>query len=361
MSSLEKTISEIIRPDIQQLAAYAIPDPGEMTKLDAMENPYTWPESLVQQWLQELSTAPVNRYPDPDAKELKERLRLCMDVPSDMDLMLGNGSDEIIQILLLAVCKPGQVVMSPAPSFVMYDMIATFTSMKYVAVPLDKEFDLDMQAMRQAITQHQPAVIFIAYPNNPTGNLFKRQDIEEILSLSKGLVVIDEAYHAFSDTSFMSDLPEHDNLLVMRTVSKMGLAGLRLGMLAGHKKWLTEFNKIRLPYNINVLTQISADFALRNNSIFDDQTAAICKNRDTMKKDLQQLSGITVYPSNANFILFRVANGSSAADIFEHLKEQGVLIKNMKASQGPLKDCLRVTIGTPNENRQFLDALSAII
>ena len=360
MSSLEKTIAEIIRPDIQALAAYAIPDPGEMTKLDAMENPYAWPESLIQQWQSELQHAPINRYPDPEAKELKISLRQSMKAPADMDIMLGNGSDEIIQIILMAVCKPGQVIMSPDPSFVMYHMIATFTNMEYVAVPLDDKFDLDIKAMRQAILQHQPAVIFIAYPNNPTGNLFSRQDIEEILSLSKGLVVIDEAYHAFSDASFMSDLPDHDNLLVMRTVSKMGLAGLRLGMLAGHEKWLTEFNKIRLPYNINVLTQISADFALRHYSVFDNQTAAICKNRDTMQHDLQQLSGITVYPSSANFILFRVTDGS-ATRIFENLKERGVLIKNMKASQGPLKDCLRVTIGTPDENQQFLDALSAII
>lgn len=359
MSRLENNITRLIRPEIQALSAYAIPDPGELVKLDAMENPYAWPEKLINEWLEILRNVSVNRYPDPNANALKTRLRTSMDVPQSMELMLGNGSDEIIQIIMMAL-NPGQVVLSPAPSFVMYHMIATFAGLKYVGVPITNDFELDMNAMTRAIQEHRPAVIFIAYPNNPTGNLFKRQDILEILDISDGLVVLDEAYHAFADDTFMTELDQFENLLIMRTVSKMGLAGLRLGFLAGHKKWLSEFNKIRLPYNINILTQISAEFALNHHDLFSEQTRSICMDREKLLEELNKLPGLTIYPSNANFILLRTAAGESTR-IFEALKSKGILIKNMRATEGLLKDCLRVTVGTPEENRRFLAAISAII
>lgn len=359
MSRLENNITRLIRPEIQALSAYAIPDPGELVKLDAMENPYAWPEKLINEWLEILRNVSVNRYPDPNANALKTRLRTSMDVPQSMELMLGNGSDEIIQIIMMAL-NPGQVVLSPAPSFVMYHMIATFAGLKYVGVPITNDFELDMNAMTRAIQEHRPAVIFIAYPNNPTGNLFKRQDVLEILDISDGLVVLDEAYHAFADDTFMTELDQFENLLIMRTVSKMGLAGLRLGFLAGHKKWLSEFNKIRLPYNINILTQISAEFALNHHDLFSEQTRSICMDREKLLEELNKLPGLTIYPSNANFILLRTAAGESTR-IFEALKSKGILIKNMRATEGLLKDCLRVTVGTPEENRRFLAAISAII
>ena len=359
MSRLENNITRLIRPEIQALSAYAIPNPGELVKLDAMENPYAWPEELINEWLDILRNVSVNRYPDPNANALKSRLRSSMDIPQGMELMLGNGSDEIIQIIMMAL-NPGQVVLSPAPSFVMYNMIATFTGLKYVGVPITNDFELDMDAMTRAIQEHHPAVIFIAYPNNPTGNLFKRKDILKILNISDGLVVIDEAYHAFADDTFMAELNQFENLLIMRTVSKMGLAGLRLGFLAGHEKWLYELNKIRLPYNINILTQISAEFALNHHALFSEQTSRICHDRENLLDELNRLQGLTVFPSNANFILLRTPAGESTR-IFESLKSKGILIKNMGVTEGLLRDCLRVTVGTPEENRRFLTALSAII
>lgn len=360
MLPLDNMLAKLIRPDIQALSAYSIPQPGNMTKLDAMENPYGWPQSLADKLHDQLKQAHINRYPDPEARELKDVLRNNMSIPDNMDIMLGNGSDEIIQIILMALSQTGRTVLSPSPSFVMYDMISTFTGLQYKAVPLADDFSLDMPNMLDALKTLDPAVTFISYPNNPTGNLFERRDIESILHHSNGLVVVDEAYHAFSDASFMQDLENHDNLLVMRTVSKMGLAGLRLGLLAGHEKWLREFNKIRLPYNINILTQITAAFALQNYDVFAAQTAAICSDRDDMLVKLGKMDGITAFPSNANFILFR-APADSATRIFNDLKNNGVLIKNLGAAQGLLKDCLRVTIGTPEENRLFLDTLSEII
>ncbi|NOX42992.1 MAG: histidinol-phosphate transaminase [Gammaproteobacteria bacterium] len=359
-SLVKRKVTQWIRSDIRALSAYTVPDPGKLIKLDAMENPYTWPDELVTEWLEILKHIPVNRYPDPNANDLKAALRSNMNVPSNMDLMLGNGSDEIIQIILMAVSGTDRVVLSPQPSFVMYNLIATYAGLKYVGVPITNNFELDMDAMKQAVKQHRPAVIFFAYPNNPTGNFFKRQDILEILEISDGLVVIDEAYHAFANCSFLEDLNEYDNLLVMRTLSKMGLAGLRLGLLAGHKKWLSEFNKIRLPYNINALTQKSTEFALNHGAIFSEQTRNICNDRDQMFDKLNKIEGITAYPSSANFILFRTPKGQSNI-VFETLKSKGILIKNLGSADKLLSDCLRVTIGTPEENKRFLGVLSGII
>jgi histidinol-phosphate aminotransferase len=225
-----------------------------------------------------------------------------------------------------------------------------------VGVPLKEDFALDLPAMLEAIQQHDPAVIYLAYPNNPTGNLFDESEMEAIIRAANGLVVVDEAYHAFADKSFMHRLGEFDNLLVMRTVSKLGLAGLRLGLLAGPPAWMEQFDKVRLPYNINVLTQASAAFALRHIDIFEQQTATIREERGKLLAAMEKLPGLQVFPSAANFILFRVPAGE-AARIFEATKEEGVLIKNMKADSGPLAHCLRVTVGTPEENDAFLAAL----
>jgi histidinol-phosphate aminotransferase len=242
----------------------------------------------------------------------------------------------------------------------MYKMIATFSGLEYVGVPLRDDFSLDMEAMEQAIQQYEPAVIYLAYPNNPTGNLFDEKDVEAIIRMANGLVVVDEAYHAFAGNSFMNRLGEFDNLLVMRTVSKLGLAGLRLGLLAGPNEWLGEFDKVRLPYNINVMTQAAAEFALKHIEVFDEQTRLIREERARLFEEMGKLEGLTLYPSAANFILFRVPAGRANA-IFDGIQERGVLIKNMKASEGPLADCLRVTVGTAEENDAFLAALKAAL
>lgn len=360
MSELSHKVEHWIRSDIRDIAAYHVPDPGDLIKLDAMENPYSWPQAMLEEWQGLVRDLPVNRYPDPAAKSLTAELRKAMGVPDNMGVMLGNGSDEIIQILALALGGVKRVVLAPEPSFVMYSMIATFSGLEYVGVPLNDDFSLDMAAMEQAIQQYEPVVIYLAYPNNPTGNLFAEEDIKAILKMANGLVVVDEAYHAFAGKSFMSRLGEFDNLLVMRTVSKLGLAGLRLGLLAGPNEWLNEFDKVRLPYNINVMTQAAAEFALKNIAVFDEQTRLIREERTRLFAEMEKLEGITLYPSAANFILFRVPAGSANA-IFDGIKERGVLIKNMKASSGPLADCLRVTVGTAQENGAFLEALGAVL
>ena len=358
MSSTNDKIQRWVRPEIRALSAYHVPPSADFIKLDAMENPYHWPEKMVDDWLAVLRDVSLNRYPDPSPASLKSSLGEAMGVPFDagsgQDVILGNGSDELIQIIAQTLAQPDRVILAPEPSFVMYKMIATFTGMDYVGVPLAKDFSLDLDVMLAAIEQHQPAVVFLAYPNNPTGNLFDRDAVKTVIEASPGLVVVDEAYHAFAGDSFMNELGQYDNLVVMRTVSKMGLAGLRLGLLAGPAEWLAEFDKTRLPYNINVLTQVSAEFALTHRDVLDTQTQQICDDRETLMAELQALEGVAPFPSRANFILFRVAD---AAAVFESIKAQGVLIKNMGATAGPLANCLRVTVGSAAENTAFLQAL----
>jgi len=353
-------IQHWIRAEIRELAPYHVPDSSGMIKLDAMENPYRWPEDLHGEWLGMLADIAVNRYPDPQARVVQQKLRAVMNIPPAMDVMFGNGSDELIQIIALALSAPGRVLLAPEPTFAMYRMIALFTGMQFVGVPLRDDFGLDASAMLLAIEQHQPAVVFLAYPNNPTGNLFDRTQIDAIIQASPGLVVIDEAYHAFAGDSYMPQLGSSDNLVVMRTLSKMGLAGLRLGLLAGPPAWLREFEKVRLPYNINVLTQASVAFALDHVDVFDAQTAAIRAGREQVMNALQHIDGVRPFPSRANFILFRVPSGR-ATPIFEGLKRAGILIKNLHRAASPLAECLRVTIGTPEENTRFLTSLRSVM
>jgi len=351
---------QFIRTEIQSLSAYHVADSGDLIKLDAMENPYQLPDQLKQKWLDVLSTTSLNRYPDPSAQQLAKKLRSFMQIDASQSIILGNGSDEIIQMIAMSLAKSGSSILAPEPAFVMYKMIATFVGMEYIGVPLKSDFSLDLPAMLAAIKLHQPAVVFLAYPNNPTANLFDEQAILDIIKTAEGLVVIDEAYHPFACASFMPRLGEFDNLVVMRTVSKMGLAGLRLGLLAGPAEWLSEFDKVRLPYNINVLTQTTANFVLDHEDIFEQQAASIRELREWMTEQLNLIDELEVYPSKANFILFRLKS-DDAKNVFEALKEKGVLIKNMSPTGGMLDQCLRVTVGAAEENQVFISALKKTI
>jgi histidinol-phosphate aminotransferase len=351
-------VEQIIRPEILRLSPYHVPSSSGMIKLDAMENPYSLPETLQEEIAQLVTTISANRYPDSSSVSLKSSLRETMEIPMGMDIMLGNGSDEIIQIIALALARPGAVLMSVEPAFVMFRMIATYTNMEYIGVPLKADFSLDLDLMLDAITKHQPAIIFIAYPNNPTGNLFDVEAVSRIIESAPGVVVVDEAYHAFAGSSFIDKLSEYPNLLLMRTLSKLGLAGLRLGFLTGRPEWLIQLEKVRLPYNVGVLTQEVARKILQYPDILQQQVDAIKAERVVMNKYLNVLDGVEVFPSDANFILFRV---NEASQIFLELKQRNILIKNLDGSHPLLKNCLRVTIGTPDENKQFLRTLQECI
>lgn len=355
------TPEELIRPAIRALSAYHVPNARGMIKLDAMENPYGWPADMVEAWLARLRGAALNRYPDPEAPALKARLREAMAIPADAGLMLGNGSDELIQLIMLAVAAPGRTVLAPEPSFVMYRLLAAVAGLEYVGVPLrTADYELDLAAMREAMARCRPAVVFLAYPNNPTGNCFDAQAMHELIAAAPGLVVVDEAYFAFTDHSFLPGLASYNNLLVMRTVSKLGLAGLRLGLAVGSNQWLNQLEKLRLPYNINILTQLSAEFALTHWETLAAQTQWIRRERSALLAALKALEGVVAFPSEANFILFRTPPGTAPA-VHEGLCAAGILIKNLSQAGGLLQDCLRVTVGAPEENQAFLAALAATL
>jgi len=352
---MARTPEDIIRDEIRALTAYHVPDSTGMVKLDAMENPYRLPADLQAGLAALVETAALNRYPDPGAARLKKCLREAMEVPAEMELLLGNGSDEIIQMLATAIAKPGAVILGVEPSFVMFRMIATFCGVRYVGVPLNPDFSLDSDRVLAAISDHDPGLVFIAYPNNPSGNLFDPEAIARIIEAAPGMVVVDEAYHAFTGSTFMARLDDYPNLLVMRTLSKSGFAGLRLGMLAGRGAWLHHVDKVRLPYNVNVLTQMIAEEVLRHKDLLARQAGTIKAERRRLFEGLARIPEATPFPSEANFILFRIG---AAEQVFNGLKRRGVLIKNLHGSHPLLADCLRVTVGTREENDRFLDALS---
>jgi histidinol-phosphate aminotransferase len=359
--SLEEKVARLLRPEVRAIDAYHVQAAQGLVKLDAMENPYTWPEALQREWLQRLKEVPVNRYPDAAASQLKARLRDACGVPEGMELLLGNGSDEIIQILVMALARPGAVVLAPEPTFVMYRNLSLALDVDFVGVPLaENDFSLDAEAMLAAIGKHEPAVTFLARPNNPTGTLFDRDLVTRLIEASPGLVVVDEAYHPFAEDSFMEQLKDYDNLLIMRTLSKQGLAALRLGFLAGLPAWLREFDKLRLPYNINSLTQASVSFILEHSDVLDEQAARIRAERENLFQSLQELEGVTPWPSRSNFILLRTEN-RPGPEVFQGLKEEGVLVKNVHGADPLLDNCLRVTVSTPEENARFLAALKAVL
>ena len=347
-----------LRPEVLELHAYPVPAASGMIKLDAMENPYLLPQALRDEIARLVADAEINRYPDAGAHQLKSEIRRVSNLPPGMEILLGNGSDEIIQLLALAVARPGAVLLSVEPSFVMYKMIATFVGMKYVGVPLDEDFLLDRKAMLEAIQREQPALVFLAYPNNPTGNLFDVAAIKQIIEAAPGLVVMNEAYYAFASDSFIPHLAHYDNLLVMRTFSKLGMAGLRLGFLAGSAVWLSQLEKLRLPYNVGVLPQLVAAKLLQHHDVLLEQAESIKQQRARLLAALNTIVGVRTYSSEANFILFRVAK---ATQVFEGLKQRGVLIKNLNGGHPALANCLRVTVGAPDENRSFVVALQDTI
>ncbi len=360
MSSASSVVTpeNLLRPEVLALHAYHVPPASGMIKLDAMENPYLLPQGLRDEIAHAVAHAEINRYPDAGARGLKDRIAKVVNLPSGMDVLLGNGSDEIIQLLALAVAKPGAVLLSVEPSFVMYKMIATFIGMRYVGVPLADDFSLDLKATLDAIEREQPALVFLAYPNNPTGNMFNAGAITKIIEAAPGLVVVDEAYYAFARNSFIPHLSRCDNLLVMRTFSKLGMAGLRLGFLAGPAAWLSQLEKLRLPYNVGVLPQLVAAKLLEHHDVLLAQAESIKQERARLLAALNVIIGVRMYSSEANFILFRVAN---ATQVFEGLKQRGVLIKNLNGGHPALVDCLRVTVGTPDENKRFVAALQDTI
>jgi histidinol-phosphate aminotransferase len=268
--------------------------------------------------------------------------------------MLGNGSDELISLLTLAADVPGNVVMAPLPGFVMYELSAKLQGLEFVGVPLTPDFELDGPAMLAAVREHQPALLYIAYPNNPTANLWDDAVVDAIIEAAPGLVVIDEAYQPFAARDSLERQRRHEHVLLMRTMSKFGLAGVRIGYMMGRRRLIAEIDKLRPPFNVSVLNCETTLFALEHVDEYARQAATIRAERDKLLRELQALPGVEPFPSEANMILARVPD---AKRVFEGMRARGVLIKNVSGLHPLLANCVRITIGTPEENPQTLAAL----
>jgi histidinol-phosphate aminotransferase len=350
----KKDVTRLIKPQVRKLAAYHIDETPCRIKLDAMENPFSLPAGMQREIAKAIQSASINRYPDPSGKELKKAIGALWGI-KPASFILGNGSDELIQAILLAFGGP---TLIPVPTFAMYDITSRALAQRVVTVPLDKNFALDADLLLEKAKKSKAKVIFLACPNNPTGNRFSDKAIRKILDRADAAVVLDEAYFSFSGKSYLPLLQRYPNLIVLRTLSKIGFAGLRIGLLAASPAVIAELNKIRLPYNINTLSQVAAVAALKHQSIIERQISLLISERQNLYNALAQMRGVTAYPSETNFILFRTKTDATA--VYLKLKKAGILIKNLNRT-GPLKNCLRVTIGTKEENREFLKTLKKIL
>jgi histidinol-phosphate aminotransferase len=362
---LSPALKKRIRPDVQAMQAYAIQDSVGMVKLDAMENPHRLPAHLQAELGRRLGALALNRYPDGRVNDLRHALADYAGMPEGFEIMLGNGSDELISLLSLACNVPGGSVLAPVPGFVMYAMSAQLQGLAFVGVPLTADFELDEAAMLAAIAEHKPSIVYLAYPNNPTANLWDDAVIEKIITAvgeQGGLVVMDEAYQPFSSKSYLDLISRHGHVLLMRTLSKFGLAGVRLGYMMGPKALIAEIDKVRPPYNISVLNYECALFALEHQEVFAAQAADLVLQRGRLLKALRAMQGLTVWNSDANMILVRI-NGNQAGEadaaglVFQRLKASGVLVKNISKMHPLLANCLRLTVGTADENTQLLATL----
>lgn len=345
---------ELLKPELGRIKAYQPEEAPARILLDANENSFPLPAAWQAEARGAVAALALNRYPDPRALELKREASRAYGVAVE-SILLGNGSDELIQLAAAAFARPGATCLIPVPTFSMFKVCALGQGLEPVEEPLGQDFDLTPAFVSKAAAG-SPALIFLAMPNNPTGNVYARAAVEELLRLPGSVVVADEAYAEFSGTSLLDLLPAHPNLIVLRTFSKAyGLAGLRLGLCFAHPRWIAEFEKIRLPYNVNAVTQALGALALKHRAAFQEVVARIMAGREFLEQGLAGLDGVHVYPSRANFLLFRCPR---AEGLHAWLLKAGIRVRSFQG-QVRLEGCLRVTAGQPHENREFLDAVNS--
>ena len=356
-----------IRDDVQAMHAYAVQDAAGMLKLDAMENPYALSAELQAQLGERLGRVAINRYPGARVKDLHAALASYVDLPAGYALTLGNGSDELISMLAMACARPGACILAPEPGFVMYAMSAQLQGLGFVGVPLLADFSLDEAAMSAAIATHQPAIVYLAYPNNPTANLWDAAVLRRLIAQASAygaLVVLDEAYQPFAANTWLDEIcrdpAANKQVVLMRTLSKFGLAGVRLGYALAPAALLAQIDKVRPPYNVSVLNVECALFALEHAPVFAEQAQLICSERERLLAALAALPSLQPFPSQANMILLRVqGEPGAAARLYDALKKRQILVKNVSTMHPLLANCLRLTVGTAPENTLLLAALEA--
>ena len=361
MNSTE-IIAATIRPEVRALKAYPVTPPWLGIKLELMEDAHldAGPSTAAmrKELAERIAASAFNRYPDPSAPALKAKLREKLGIGPRHDILIGTGSDEIITMLSQAILSGGGTVLSLEPSFVVFKNAALAVAGRYVGVSLNADFTLNLEATLAAIAREQPKLIWIVYPNNPTGNQYPDAAIEQIIRAAPGLVVIDEAYEAFAQRSWLPRIDEFPNVLIMRTLSKIGLAGVRLGYIIGAPEWIGEINKVRGPFNVGVLQQVAAEVLLDHYDELKRHATLMIEQRERLLVELAKLPGVTPFPSVANFVLVRFADASA---VFEALKTRGILVRNLSASHPLMVNTLRISMGTREQMDALIAALNEII
>src|SRR5437660_1601475 len=345
--------SDVIKPEVRGLAAYTLKHFDADVKLDQNENPYELPADLKREVVERVLRRPWGRYPEFVPAGIIRTLGKFTGWHED-GILVGNGSNELIQASLSVTLGPGRRLAVPQPTFTLYKLMARTLQAELSEVLLHSDrltFDVDklLEAARTA------DVVVVCTPNNPTGNLLEREALITLLKTAKGLVLLDEAYHEFSGQTAFSLLPEHPNLVVLRTFSKaMAMAGLRFGYMMAHPEIAREVHKSKLPYNVNIFTLTAAELVIERRAALNQGIAALIRERDRIFGELQKRPAVRAFPSKANFILMKTAK--PARQVFDALYSQGMLVRDV--SSYPLLDrCLRISIGTPEENDRFLVAL----
>ena len=346
-------LMELVRSNVKSLKAYQVENLDEGIKLHANENPYPPAPELLKKIFQSLEELELNRYPDPDCRKLKQAIANRTGAQPEQ-IIIGNGSDELIQYLMQVLCDEGDSIAFPDPTFAMYGITAQCLGLVPVNFPLNDNWDFEVQTALEVLAKHKARLVFISYPNNPTGNCFSKQEIQKLIEQFEGIVVLDEAYHDFAEKSFLNQMEKHNNLVILRSLSKIGLAGLRVGYGVFPVELAEQINKVRLPYNSNTVSQWVATELLNNFTHVQNQIHSIIEERNRLMDELSKVQDIIAYPSNSNFILFQAPSGGEK--LFNELKNNGTLLRNLNAHPR-LKNCLRVTVGTKQENDHFLDQL----
>ncbi|NLO81859.1 MAG: histidinol-phosphate transaminase [Clostridiales bacterium] len=351
-------MNDYLRSDLKDLKPYRANVAPYRIKMDANESPFDMPDRVRKQLAEELlAGSGLNLYPDSDATGLRKSISEYCNVHPD-EIIVGAGSDELIQVIINALVDRGEAVLYPSPSFGMYGIFTRIAGGIPLEVALKEDFCYDVDGFYKAIELYKPKLIFICSPNNPTGNILELNKLEELTKNFSGVVAVDEAYGEFCEYSAVELIEQCPNIVVLKTFSKaMGLAGLRVGYLIANKGLVDQINAVKPPYNVSSFSQRAAQLVLENMDIIRDRISKIINERERLYTELNSVGGVHVYPSKANFLLIRV---NDADEIYEKLTEEGILVRNFPGNQ-LLKDCLRITVGTSEDNDIFLKTLKQIL
>jgi histidinol-phosphate aminotransferase len=345
------------RPDLADLSPYDAPEPDVEVNLSANENPQNLPRDIIDAIASRLPEFAFNRYPDPMATKLREMIAEANGLEA-ANVLVGNGGDELIFDLLLAWGGPGRVLLNMPPTFAMYEIDAQVTGTSIVSVPRDEVFGADEKAVLDRLALGGIDLVFISHPNNPTGNVQPETFLIDVLNATDALVLVDEAYFEFSRHTMRPHMERHRNLVILRTFSKaFSMAGMRVGYLLAHEDVVSELTKVRQPYSVDRFSQWVASLVFRERVVFEGEIREIIRQRDVVEHGLGQIRGVEVFHSEANFVLFRV---DQAASVWRDLlHSNNILLRDLSRVPG-LEQCLRVTIGSVEENRRFLAAMEEI-